>query len=357
VEDITNIVKILIIGGGPAGLNCAYWASKEGHEVELYEMRNKLAFKPCGEAVFSEGFDFVPIKPEESKWALNYIDKAAIYYGGEEIFEIDTKPYFGWVINKSLFLEDLMNQAVNEGAKVFLNKKLENIQEEKYDLIVDAAGYIATYARRKGLDYRNYKSAPAIRGYGKTNKIKEDTLYIDFFGTGYVWIFPYGKGYVNYGVGGHSTSKNFFLERMQRFLKKFDVEPLGKIEGAAFPANGPLKQLRLGKVVVAGDSAGMVMPSSGEGIRFALFAGKNCFKNDYEKIFWEKYGERLMVGKKIVNFWMKLNEKEIIKTIKTLKPLTLIEAFIEGKKPSIFEGLKLISEPSIVQKAITTVYI
>jgi hypothetical protein len=54
---------------------------------------------------------------------------------------------------------------------------------------------------------------------------------------------------------------------------------------------------------------------------------------------------------------MKLNEKEIIKTIKTLKPLTLIEAFIEGKKPSIFEGLKLISEPSIVQKAITTVYI
>jgi hypothetical protein len=37
--------------------------------------------------------------------------------------------------------------------------------------------------------------------------------------------------------------------------------------------------------------------------------------------------------------------------------LTLIEAFIEGKKPSILEGLKLISEPSIVQKAITTVYI
>jgi flavin-dependent dehydrogenase len=357
VEGITNIVKILVIGGGPAGLNCAYWASKEGHDVELYEMRNKLAFKPCGEAVFSEGFDFVPIKPEESKWALNYIDKAAIYYGGEEIFEIDTKPYFGWVINKSLFLEDLMNQAVYEGAKIFLNKRIEGIEEEKYDLIVDAAGYVATYARRKGLDYRNYKLAPAIRGYGKTNKIKEDTLYIDFFGTGYVWIFPYGKGYVNYGVGGHSTSKNFFLERMQRFLKKFDVEPLGKIEGAAFPASGPLKQLRIGKVVVAGDSAGMVMPSSGEGIRFALFAGKNCFKNDYEKIFWEKYGERLMVGKKIVNFWMKLNEKEIIKTIKTLKPLTLIEAFIEGKKPSIFEGLKLISEPSIVQKALTTVYI
>ncbi len=110
-------------------------------------------------------------------------------------------------------------------------------------------------------------------------------------------------------------------------------------------------------MVVAGDSAGMVMPSSGEGIRFALFAGKNCFKENYEEIFWTKYGERLIVGKKILSFWLKLSDKEIIKTVKTLKPLTLIEAFIEGKKPSIWEGLKLISEPSIIQKALTSVYI
>jgi len=350
-------MKILIIGAGPAGVNCAYWASKDGHEVEIYEMRNNLAIKPCGEGVFNEAFDYVPIKPNESKWALNYIDKTEIFYENLSILQAETKPYDGYIINKREFLHELLNLAKEEGSKVFLNQRVEEIKEENYDLIIDAGGYISTFARKKAFKYNDYKLAPALRGYGETNKIREDTIYINFFKYGYAWIFPYGKNYCNFGIGGHVTSKELLLNKLYKFLKIFDVKIKGKIEGASFPSNGPLKELKRGKIVIAGDTAGMVMPTSGEGIRFALFAGKNCYKENYEKIFWEKYGERLIVGKKLLEFWMNLEDEEMINIIKTLKPKTLIEAFLEGKKPSIIEGLKLIKEPEIVVKALKKVYI
>ncbi len=347
-------MKIAVIGAGPAGANCAYWASKEGHEVTIFERNKILASKPCGEGVFGEAFSYTPVSPEGSKWALNYIHRVAIYHNNELITDVDTSPFTGYIVNKRLFLEDILDSAIDLGAKF---RREEFKGAEDYDLIVDAGGYTSTFARRKGLSFTGYKLAPAMRGYGVTNKIRDDTIYFEVYPFGYSWIFPYGKGTCNFGVGGHITSKSLMIERLYRFLKIFDVEIKSKIEGASFPATGPLEKLRIGNVVVAGDTAGMVMPISGEGIRFALYAGKICFREDYEKLFSEKYGRKLKEGKKILEYWLNLNEEEIKELIKRLSPITLAKAFLEGEKPSVLEGMKLISKPKMIGKALRYVYL
>lgn len=347
-------MKIAIIGAGPAGVNCAYWASKKGHEVIIFERKEVLASKPCGEGVFKEAFDFVPVSPEGSKWALNYIDKATLYYENKVIAEIETKPFDGYIINKRAFLEDILNEAINLGAR-FIREEFKI--EKDFDLIVDAGGYTSTFARRKGLPYKGLKHAPALRGYGKTNKIREDTLYLEIYDFGYSWIFPYGKGFCNFGIGGHISSKSLMLEKLYHFIKLFDIEVVSKIEGAAFPFTGVLDRLKIGNVVVAGDSAGMVMPISGEGIRFALYAGKICFEDNYEELFMAKYGKKLKEGKKLLDFWLSLNGDELAELVKNLHPYTLAKAFLEGERPNIIEGLKFIKRPRIVTKALMKVYI
>ncbi|MFP3190890.1 MAG: FAD-dependent oxidoreductase [Thermoproteota archaeon] len=345
-------MKIAIIGAGPAGANAAYWASKEGHHVEIYEKESILAKKPCGEAIFNEGFKFVYFKPEESKSILNYVDKVEVYYEDEFLIETETKPYFGYTVQKSFFLEEIMREAVQNGAKFYRKTFVEKFDTKKYDLVIDAAGYLSFLARREGLNYNGYKLAPAFRGYGRTDKIREDTLYISLFKLGYAWIFPYGKNKCNFGIGGHISNKKELETRLSRFLKKFEVETISKLEGAGFPALGPLDKLKIGNIVVAGDSAGMVMPISGEGIRFALFAGKYAFKENYEEIFNKTYYKKLKTGVKLLNFWFGMSKEELIKAIKTLDTRTLIEIFLEAKIPSIFKMLKLLKDINLSKKII-----
>lgn len=347
-------MKIAIIGAGPAGVNCAYWAAKEGHEVEVFERNKQLALKPCGEGIFKEAFDFTPVNPEGSKWALSFIHRAAVYHENKLISELDTKPFVGYIVNKRLFLEEIKDQAIAEGAKFYLEKEFK--EKEDFDLIVDAGGYISNFSRKKGFPYEDYKLAPALRGYGRTNKIRDDTLYFEIYNFGYAWIFPYGKGKCNFGIGGHINDKSIMIEKLERFLKIFEVEKISSIEGAPFPSKGPIKKLRIGKYVVAGDSAGMLMPISGEGIRFALFAGKICFKEDYERIFEEKYGKKLKNGKKILEFWLSLSNDEINYIVQRLDPMTLARSFLEGEKPSFFEGIKLLSSVEIIKKALKLRY-
>jgi flavin-dependent dehydrogenase len=96
----------------------------------------------------------------------------------------------------------------------------------------------------------------------------------------------------------------------------------------------------------------MVMPISGEGIRFALYAGKICYKDDYEKLFSEKYGKNLKEGKKILDLWLSLNQDEQKELLKSLNPKILPRIFLEGYRPNWMEALKLVVKPNILKKTI-----
>ncbi|HLI46989.1 MAG TPA: NAD(P)/FAD-dependent oxidoreductase [Geobacterales bacterium] len=347
-------MKIAIIGAGPAGSNCAYWAAKEGHDVYLFEKEKVLANKPCGEAIFGEAFNFTPIKPNESKWALNYIYRAEIYFENDLLLETETKPLDGYIVNKRAFLEEIVEEAKAQGAKYF---REAFVDEKSFDLVIDAGGYTSTFARRKGLSYDGFKFSPALRGYGKTDKIRDDTLYFQVYDFGYAWIFPYGENFCNFGIGGHVNSRDVLLNHLFKFLKLFDVEVSSKIEGAPFPSNGPLSELTIGNIRVVGDTAGMVMPISGEGIRFALYAGSICFKENYEKLFQAKYGEKLRTGKKILDLWLHMTLEDIKELIRTVDPSVLAKVFIEGEKPNALEGIKLLRRPKLFSKTIKSLYL
>jgi len=56
-------MKIAIIGAGPAGANAAYWASKEGHHVEIYEKEAFWQRSLVEKLYLMKVFKFVYFKP------------------------------------------------------------------------------------------------------------------------------------------------------------------------------------------------------------------------------------------------------------------------------------------------------
>ncbi len=84
------------------------------------------------------------------------------------------------------------------------------------------------------------------------------------------WMFPY-QGKANFGVGGHGYSKSELFNGLSKVLSDTAVE----IEEPDPPKAHPIpiiprKRLATPKVMLVGDSAGMVSPLSGEGLSHGL---------------------------------------------------------------------------------------
>jgi geranylgeranyl diphosphate/geranylgeranyl-bacteriochlorophyllide a reductase len=107
---------------------------------------------------------------------------------------------------------------------------------------------------------------------GRCDVFYQGALSPDF----YAWVFPHGDT-ASVGVG--SADKGFALrdavERLRAQIGLTGCETIRR-EGAPIPLK-PLKRWDNGRdVLVTGDAAGVVAPASGEGIYYAMTAGREA---------------------------------------------------------------------------------
>jgi geranylgeranyl reductase len=122
--------------------------------------------------------------------------------------------------------------------------------------------------------YHEIVRAPAVKpaGYDDTrcDVYYRGELSPDFYG----WVFPHGD---TLSIGTGSADKGFSLRTATATLRQAagmaHFETVRR-EGAPLPMK-PLKRWDDGRnVVLAGDAAGVVAPSSGEGIYYAMYGGR-----------------------------------------------------------------------------------
>jgi len=334
------VEKALIIGAGPAGLSAAYYGLKKDIKVKIYEADNieNLPKKPCGEAIPKFALDYIP-KEMGKGFLLNKIKRAVFYFNGVFIRELKDMPLLqGYIIDKHLFLKELAEIVMSYGGDIVWDRfiKYDYVMKKsnEFDYILDASGI--GIIGRKFLDYKKYKTIPVLQAYAEgNNAVPDDTIVLWGTDKGYAWVFPRGDHF-NIGVGGVYRDPKVLYETLDEVIKHFNFKLKSEIRGSSVSVGGPLKKLICGKIRVLGEAAGMVMPTTGEGIRFALAAGKIVFEKDYEKIFWDKYGWKLKNGKKLLDLLLKLKNKTKLARIASDKTYF---AFFEG----IYSWRKILS--------------
>jgi geranylgeranyl reductase len=117
---------------------------------------------------------------------------------------------------------------------------------------------------------RTPKNPPAAYDHTRCDVYYQGRLSPDFYG----WIFPHGD---TISVGSGSAQKGFSLRGSVASLREIaglDGAETLRREGAPIPMK-PLRQWDNRRdVVLAGDSAGVVAPASGEGIYYAMAGGR-----------------------------------------------------------------------------------
>jgi geranylgeranyl reductase len=285
----------VVVGGGPWGSTAAEDLARSGYSVALLDRSGRI--KPCGGAIpprLIEDFDI----PEDQIVAK--ISTARMISPTGRRVDIPIENGFVGMVDREHFDAFLRKRAGDAGAARITGtfQRIERDAEGTHvvyrdrdsgtdhrlttKLVIGADGARSNVARAEvpGGDtipyviaYHEIIEAPGkIGAYdpARCDVIYDGRISPDFYG----WVFPHGK---SASVGMGSMVRDVDLKKATADLRAASGLtdcPTIRREGAPIPLK-PLDRWDNGRdVVLAGDAAGVVAPSSGEGIYYAMVGGR-----------------------------------------------------------------------------------
>jgi geranylgeranyl diphosphate/geranylgeranyl-bacteriochlorophyllide a reductase len=353
---------VIVVGGGPSGAIAAEWLALRGKRVLLADREGRV--KPCGGAIPTKAIRDFGIHESEIKARIGAARMIAP--SGKFIdMAIGDIGYVG-MVDRDTFDPYLRDRAANAGATRFTGtfKSLDYRDDgavvahfEAKTVEHEAVSYSAraiigadgakSPVRKAALGpnktpkyvfaYHEVVEAPRFSDNEAYHPARCDVIYEgkispDFYG----WVFPHGS---QASIGCGTAHKDFDMKEATRILREraglADVKTIRK-EGAPLPLK-PLRRWDDGKaVLLAGDSAGVVAPSSGEGIYYAMLAGELCA---------EATAEFLATGKASA---LKLARKKFMKTHgKVFFILGILQAIWYRTDRSREQFVKLCDDPDV----------
>lgn len=298
---MSSTYDVAVIGGGPCGATAAERLARAGHSVLLVDPDNRI--KPCGGAIPSRALKDFAI-PEDLLVARAAAARVIAPSGKAVEMRIGDIGFVGMVDRKT-FDPYLRNRAEQAGARRVTGKLtgLEDTLDGALGLTIEATGNgrsgetekasarlvigadgansavrrLMFPARRKPpfvFAYHEIVESPAtpdpdLFQHDRCDVVYDGRVSPDFYG----WVFPHG-GQTSVGCGSAVKGHNLRLATADlRARAGLAGQRTIRREGAPLPLK-PMRRWDNGRnVLLAGDAAGTVAPSSGEGIYYAMLCG------------------------------------------------------------------------------------
>jgi geranylgeranyl reductase family protein len=308
---------VIVIGAGPAGCAAAAELAGRGLKTALLEKHRLPRHKTCGGGVpVSAGTVLRDLAPEAFVEAN--VDRMRHTFHFEDPFEAavnppgSDRPLSLWMVQRSVFDNALAQRAAKMGADLRDGLAVREVETGPDGATVHATGqdgvaFKATARHVIGADGANGVAAkaaglrkerslviameiehPHVWGTGHES-VRPDTLHLEFGAVprGYAWVFPKGD-HLNVGAGvfrprredgrGDSSVRPLLQKTIHQYMDLLSIpyDP-EKLHYHAHPLpiwdGRETLHTRDGRILLAGDAAGLINPFFGDGILHAVRSG------------------------------------------------------------------------------------
>jgi len=286
---------VFVVGGGPSGATAAEDLARAGKSVALLDRAGRI--KPCGGAIPPRAIRDFEIDDAQ---IVAKITTARMISPTGRMVDIPIENGYVGMVDREHFDEYLRDRAGKAGAErltgtfvrverdaegthVVWREKATGVEKRSATkIVIGADGARSVVARA---EVPGGSTIPYVIAYHEIIKAPEpspdydpdrcDVIYDgrispDFYG----WVFPHGgQASVGMGTGLDGVDLKKATADLRAASGLTECETIRK-EGAPIPLK-PLDRWDNGRdVVLAGDAAGVVAPSSGEGIFYAMAGGR-----------------------------------------------------------------------------------
>ncbi|MBI3142962.1 MAG: FAD-dependent monooxygenase [Bacteroidetes bacterium] len=290
--------EVGIVGGGMAGLAAANLLASQGHSVVVFEKGHYPAHKVCGEYLSNESLPFLgKLGLDIESLGGQHIGRFAITHPSGKKLETPL-PLGGYGISRYALDDAMANAALAKGAIVLQGVRAQSIlhrpMTDDFEIQTDCGPFqfksvVAAYGKRSKLDKpRGFATSTPDRKnnfvgikYHLRSDIPDDLIELHLFEQGYAGISRVENGRTCFcylttaqmlqKAGSISQLEHRYLARnpyLAHHLSHSEhlySHPLS-ISQVSFGDKGTVWQHSL----MAGDSAGMITPLTGNGMSMAL---------------------------------------------------------------------------------------
>jgi len=279
-----------IVGAGPAGLHAARRLAERGFRVTVLE-EHDLVGDPvhCTGVLAREAFDEFGLS---TRTILNELTTARfISPAGHEVVH-RTRVVEAVVVDRALFDRRLADDAIQAGVDVVLGARVTSIRRGEDGVAIETAGMAPLRARacvlacggRYALHRQLGLDVPSLLLHTAQRELPvrcpgdvEVHFGSEVAPRGFGWVVPVwrdGKAHARVGVMSECESPTYFDRMLARIAPRWGADPAAGCR----PRQKILPLSRISRtfgdrLIVIGDAAGLVKPTTGGGIYYSLVSG------------------------------------------------------------------------------------
>lgn len=280
--------KVSIVGAGTSGLIAARDLAALGIDTSVYDQKTRLGHPAKASGIISiNGIRSLGIGYARAVTNTLY---GANIHAGKATMRIVSKRAQAHVLDRVVLNEICYDESVARGAKVSTGTKIDSSRLDtlhKENIIVGADGPLSTVAR--------HFSMGAIKKYTLTYKAEfnvnvDDASIVDLFFDNSIaprffgWMCPNAKDLLEVGIGidsKYGNSKTAFerFVRIKEVAQKIESAKMAEGYASLIPMQTARKVVDERKeVLLVGDAAGQVKPTTGGGVVFGGSAARLAAK-------------------------------------------------------------------------------
>jgi digeranylgeranylglycerophospholipid reductase len=354
---------VIIVGAGPAGSYAAYKLASLGHNVAVFEEKSAPGLDVCCTGIIStECFHSLGL---DTDMILTKSNSAKFFSPSGRCLRLQTEKVQAYVINRLLLDRAITSKAQSQGTQYFFSSPVIDIIPGKDSIraetlcsgareifsaraVVLANGFRPKLPRKLGLGkIKSFLVGAQAEIEGKN--VDEPEVYFgqEIAPGSFAWLAPASTNKAYVGLLATSQAKIYLQKFLNTLFRKGRITSREvEIRQKAVPV-GTLARSYRDRVLVIGDAAGQVKPTTGGGIYFGHLGAQvaaevldEALSNDnltagqlsrYQKRWKARMGKELSRGYWTRWAYAKLSDRQIEGIFNILSSSGMAEALLNSR--------------------------